>query len=67
MICCSKSRNNDRLISRASYPPFTRAPRPGFEPGFESGFDSNRPGYVHTGSGILVVNDVTTGVKYINK
>ena len=46
------------------HPPFTRAPRPGFEPGFESGFDSNRPGYVHTGSGILVVNDVTTGVKY---
>ena len=45
-------------------PPFTRAPRPGFEPGFEPGFDSNRPGYIHTGSGILVVNNVTTGAKY---
>ena len=38
------------------FPPFTRAPRPGF--------DSNRPGYIHTGSGILVVNNVTTGAKY---
>ena len=39
----------------ASIPPFTRAPRSGFEPG------STRidPGYVHTGSNILVVNDVT--------
>ena len=46
--------------SYGSYPPFTRAPRPGFEPGF----DSNRPGYIHTGSGILVVNNVTTGAKY---
>ena len=48
----------------ARSPPFTRAPRPGFEPGFEPGFDSNRPGYIHTGSGILVVNNVTTGAKY---
>ena len=26
--------------------------------------DPNRPGYIHTGSGILVVNNVTTGAKY---
>ena len=48
-------------------PPFHMGTRPRFEPGFESGFDSNRPGYIHTGSGILVANDVTTRVKYINK
>ena len=46
--------------SSISIPPLTRAPRPGFEPGF----DSNRPGYIHTGSGILVVNNITTGAKY---
>ena len=49
------------------YPPFHTGTATWVRTWVGTWVDSNRPGYIHTGSGILVVNDVTTGVKHINK
>ena len=40
-----------------SVPLFTRPRRSGSEPGFESGSTGVRPGYVHTGSKVVVVKN----------
>ena len=54
MSCCSWTALRCRTIVLAFFPPFARAPWPGFKPVF----DSSRPGCVHTGTSVFVVNDV---------